>query len=157
MEFHMSTVEFTTTYWQKELVQATRTYQVSKTKFDKEWIEYCTHMIDWCVTLENLHSDVPPQDVTAQTIQATWDSKLANDDAKLTLHTRIAHVANNANVSIQQSIEHVGYCYVLHTATSTAIIEPNGDCSCTCKDHQYRKTHCKHLYVLSLSITNPTF
>ena len=162
----MSTVEFTTTYWQSEMVQAVSTYKASKAnvdaspafvEFNKSWVDYCAYMIDWCTTLETLHSDVQPQEAAAQTIQAHWNDLLANDDEKLTKHVRVAHVANTANVSIQKSIAHVGYSYVLHTATSTAIIEPNGDCSCTCKDHQYRKSLCKHLYVLSLSITNPTF
>jgi len=161
----MSTVEYTVTYWQQELAEAINTYKASKAnpestlafvEFNKSWIDFCGEMVEFSRTLETLH-DVQPQEAAAQTIQATWDSKLANDDAKLTLHTRIAHVANTANVSIQKSIEHVGYSYVLHTQTSTAIIEPNGDYSCTCKDHQYRKSMCKHLYVLSLSITNPTF
>ena len=159
------TVEYTVTYWQQELAEAINTYKASKAnpesttafvEFNKSWIDFCGEMVVFSRTLETLHSE-PPQEAAAQTIQATWDSKLANDDAKLTKHVRVAHVANTANVSIQQSIEHVGYSYVLHTQTSTAIIEPNGDYSCTCKDHQYRKSMCKHLYVLSLSITNPTF
>ena len=159
------TVQYTVTYWQQELAEAINTYKASKAnpestlafvEFNKSWIDFCGEMVEFSRTLETLHSE-QPQEAAAQTIQATWDSKLANDDAKLTKHVRVAHVANTANVSIQQSIEHVGYSYVLHTQTSTAIIEPNGDYSCTCKDHQYRKSMCKHLYVLSLSITNPTF
>ena len=159
------TVEYTVTYWQQELAEAINTYKASKAnpestlafvEFNKSWIDFCGEMVEFSRTLETLHSE-QPQEAAAQTIQATWDSKLANDDAKLTKHVRVAHVANTANVSIQQSIEHVGYSYVLHTQTSTAIIEPNGDYSCTCKDHQYRKSMCKHLYVLSLSITNPKF
>ena len=159
------TVQYTVTYWQQELAEAINTYKASKAnpestlafvEFNKSWIDFCGEMVEFSRTLETLHSE-QPQEAAAQTIQATWDSKLANDDAKLTKHVRVAHVANTANVSIQQSIEHVGYSYVLHTQTSTAIIEPNGDYSCTCKDHQYRKSLCKHLYVLSLSITNPKF
>ena len=159
------TVQYTVTYWQQELAEAINTYKASKAnpestlafvEFNKSCIDFCGEMVEFSRTLETLHSE-QPQEAAAQTIQATWDSKLANDDAKLTKHVRVAHVANTANVSIQQSIEHVGYSYVLHTQTSTAIIEPNGDYSCTCKDHQYRKSMCKHLYVLSLSITNPTF
>ena len=165
MEFHM-TVEYTVTYWQQELAEAINTYKASKAnpesttafiEFNKSWIDFCGEMVEFSRTLETLHSDVQPQEAAAQTIQAHWNDLLANDDEKLTKHVRVAHVANTANVSIQKSIAHVGYSYVLHTATSTAIIEPNGDYSCTCKDHQYRKSMCKHLYVLSLSITNPTF
>lgn len=123
-------------------------------EIDKMWADYCVHRIQMEQFLSSLH-DASHQ-TTAEEICATWDRKLTHDDT-MTLHSRIVKVSKEAHISIQNSISHRGYAYVLHTATSTAIIDSNGESSCSCKDHQYRKTHCKHLYVLSLSIINPTF
>jgi len=42
---------------------------------------------------------------------------------------------------------------VNHCKEHTAIIDPSGAWSCTCPDHQYRRTPCKHLNVLAFNAT----